>query len=304
MKLLVTGGHGLLGSALRNLAKDKFEVLAPKRSELDLEDGSRLEKYLKTHKPDYCIHAAAAVYGLGGHKLHPNKALLVNSKIDINLISALHKTSISKFIYIGTVASYGYPYKGNELQEQDFFTGVPHVGEYGYAMAKRFGYDLTNSLSEVGTKTSYAVMTNMFGPNDNFNSATGHVIPSLISRAVDASEAGGPLTVWGRPTDTRDFMFSNAAAGRLLQILSEESISLVNIGSGIERSISSVVQSIASHLGISEIEYSPNYISSISHRVLDISLLESVCGVYPDNFEQDLIDTIEWYKSNKLKART
>jgi nucleoside-diphosphate-sugar epimerase len=99
-------------------------------------------------------------------------------------------------------------------------------------------------------------------------------------------------------------MCSNAAAGRLLQILNEESISLVNIGSGIERSISSVVQSIANHLGISEIEYSPNYISSISHRVLDISLLESVCGVYTDNFEQDLINTIEWYKSNRVNART
>ena len=169
MKLLITGSRGLLGSALRMQSEGLFEIFAPTRSELDLEDGIAVENYISNLRPDYCIHTAAHVYGLGGHKLHPNKALFLNSKIDINLISALHETSIEHFVYVGTVASYGFPYLSQPLHERDFMKGVPHAGEYGYAMAKRFGYDLSSSLKLNGTSVTYAIMTNLFGPFDNFN---------------------------------------------------------------------------------------------------------------------------------------
>ncbi len=94
MKLLVTGSSGLLGSAIRSQCDGLFEVFAPTRTQLDLEDGVAVAKYIASLRPDYCIHAAAHVYGLGGHKLHPNKALLLNSKKDINLISALSDTTL------------------------------------------------------------------------------------------------------------------------------------------------------------------------------------------------------------------
>jgi GDP-L-fucose synthase len=209
-----------------------------------------------------------------------------------------------QFIYVGTVASYGHPYKTNALKEKDFLSGLPHIGEYGYAMAKRFGFDLANSLRENEVKVTYAVMTNLFGPNDNFNHQTGHVIPSLIARSRNAKRDSVPLEVWGRPTDTRDFLYSGVAAQRLLQLLTKEFDGTVNIGSGIERSIASVVDVITSCLQISDVRYKEVPLSTINHRVLDIELLETTCGKIPDNFEENLRSTISWLESNHESARS
>ena len=204
MKLLITGASGLLGSAILEQAENSYEVYAPNRASLNLEDSQAVLKYVSKIRPDFCIHTAAHVYGLGGHKLHPNKSLFLNSKIDLNLISALSDVGINHFVYVGTVASYGYPYRKQPLNETDFLSGIPHVGEYGYAMAKRFGYDLSNSLKLNGASVTYAIMTNMFGPRDNFNESTGHVIPSLVSRAFRAIDMKKPLDVWGGKRQIRE----------------------------------------------------------------------------------------------------
>ena len=98
MKLLITGSGGLLGSALRTQSDSQYEVLAPTRGELDLEDPVKVREYIILHKPNLCIHSAAQVYGLGGHKLHPNKALLVNSRIDLNLITSFNEIGLEHFV--------------------------------------------------------------------------------------------------------------------------------------------------------------------------------------------------------------
>lgn len=303
MKLLITGGSGLLGTALTKLASKEYEVLAPTHSDLDLENFEAVSSFISTNKPDLCIHAAARVLGLGGHKLFPNASLLINSRIDINLISAFQSEPPKHFIYVGTVASYGYPYVSNALNEDNFFDGLPHIGEYGYAMAKRFGFDLASSMKDLGTSVTYAIMTNLFGPNDNFNNRTGHVIPSLISRSYESAKNKTPLEVWGKTTDTRDFLYSENAARRLLQALGAKHDGLLNIGSGIERSIESVVKSISHHFEIKDISLNNSAINSISHRVLDISKLETFFGYMPDTFEADLLQTMKWYSKNRTLAR-
>jgi GDP-L-fucose synthase len=303
LKLLVTGSSGLLGSAIRSQCDGLFEVLAPTRAQLDLEDGVAVANYIATLRPNYCIHTAAHVYGLGGHKLHPNKALFLNSKIDINLISALSETTPEHFVYVGTVASYGYPYLSQPLVESDFMKGVPHAGEYGYAMAKRFGFDLASSLKLNGTSVTYAIMTNMFGPKDNFNDKTGHVIPSLISRAYLALESKEPLQVWGEETDSRDFLYSEIAAKRIIQALNGRHEGLLNVGSGKERRIIDVAKIITDYLGVTGIEMKHGGVNAIHRRTLDISLLESKFGEIPDNFESNLKKTIDWYGGNRETAR-
>jgi len=303
LKILITGSGGLLGSAIKNQCEDLFEVYAPTRAELDLEDGVAVKDYVLKLQPQYCINAAAQVYGLGGHKLHPNKALFVNSKIDLNLISALNETKVEHFIYVGTVASYGYPYKVQPLKEIDFLSGIPHAGEYGYAMAKRFGYDLSNSLKLNGCSVTYAIMTNMFGPNDNFNESTGHVIPSLISRAFTAKQNSKPLQVWGGHSDTRDFLYSEIAATRIIQALNNRFDGMLNIGSGTERKIVDVANKIREVVGVDKIEQKHGGINAIHNRTLDISVLENKFGVIADDFERNLIKTIEWYQQNLASAR-
>ncbi len=303
MKLLITGATGLLGSAIRSQSDGPFEVFVPSRSELDLEDGVAVAKYVSRLRPDYCIHTAAHVYGLGGHKLHPNKALFLNSKIDINLISALSETSIEHFVYVGTVASYGYPYLSQPLIENEFMKGVPHAGEYGYAMAKRFGFDLASSLKLNGTSVTYAIMTNMFGPNDNFNEKTGHVIPSLISRAFLAIESDLPLQVWGEETDSRDFLYSEIAAKRIIQALQGRHDGLLNVGSGKERRIIDVAEIIKDYLGVAGLEMKHGGVNAIHRRTLNISLLEDKFGEIADDFENNLKKTIDWYRVNRETAR-
>lgn len=303
MKLLVTGSGGLLGSAIRSQSDTQYEVLAPTHAELDLEDPVRVHEYINLHKPNLCIHSAAQVYGLGGHKLHPNKALLVNSRIDLNLIASFNEIGLEHFVYIGTVASYGYPYKTLPLLESDFFQGVPHPGEYGYSMAKRFGYDLANSLKLNGTTVSYAVMTNLFGPNDNFNEKTGHVIPSLISRAVKAQDHESKLEVWGSEGDSRDFLFSEIAATRVIQILNSRYEGLINVGSGVEKRVFEVAELISKHLNLPGIKIKPGAVNAIHNRTLNISRLEKMFGQIKPDFEENLYRTINWFKQNEGKAR-
>jgi GDP-L-fucose synthase len=303
LKLLITGSKGLLGSALKSQSEGLFDVFSPDRKELDLEDGPAVTKYVVELQPDYCIHAAAHVYGLGGHKLHPNKALFLNSKIDINLISALNETGLEHFVYVGTVASYGYPYRTQPLVESDFMKGVPHAGEYGYAMAKRFGFDLSSSLKLNGATVTYAIMTNLFGPNDNFNDKTGHVIPSLIARGYQALDKASPLQVWGDESDSRDFLHSDIAAKRIIQALNGRHDGLLNIGSGKERKILEVATLIKDYIGISKIEMKHGGVNAIHNRILDIGLLESKFGAIEDDFETNLKITIDWFRTNKEIAR-
>jgi GDP-L-fucose synthase len=303
LKLLITGSTGLLGSSIRTQCDSLFEVSAPSRIQLDLEDGVAVARYISELQPDYCIHTAAHVYGLGGHRLHPNKALFLNSKIDINLISALSETNIEHFVYVGTVASYGYPYLTQPLVENDFMKGVPHAGEYGYAMAKRFGFDLASSLKLNGTSVTYAIMTNMFGPNDNFNDKTGHVIPSLIARGFTALESGSSLQVWGEETDSRDFLYSEIAAKRIIQALNGRHDGLLNIGSGKERRIIDVAMIIKDYLGLANLEMKHGGVNAIHKRTLNISLLENKFGEIPDEFESNLMKTIDWYRANRAVVR-
>jgi GDP-L-fucose synthase len=181
--------------------------------------------------------------------------------------------------------------------------GVPHAGEYGYAMAKRFGFDLSSSLKLNGTSVTYAIMTNMFGPNDNFNDKTGHVIPSLISRAYLALESKKLLQVWGEESDSRDFLYSEIAAKRIIQALNGRHDGLLNIGSGKERRIIEVAEIIKDFLGVKGIEMKLGGVNAIHKRTLDISLLEDKFGDIPDDFENNLKKTIEWYGENRVIAR-
>jgi GDP-L-fucose synthase len=303
LKLLITGSNGLLGSAIANQSRELFDVHAPTRDELDLEDSLAVQKYVSHLQPDYCIHAAAHVYGLGGHKLHPNKALFLNSKIDLNLISALSESKIEHFVYVGTVASYGYPYVSQPLSEIDFLSGTPHASEYGYAMAKRFGFDLSNSLKLNGTTVTYAIMTNLFGPKDNFNEKTGHVIPSLIARAFTSKRENTPLQVWGNSNDSRDFLFSGVAATRVIQALTYRYDGLLNIGSGKERRILDVAKFIVEEVGVVGITSQNGGLNAIHNRTLNISLLEKKFGAIEDEFESNLHETISWYEKNLDSAR-
>ena len=252
-KILVTGGDGLLGKALvaslRSSLPDS-QLLTPPRRELDLADAAAVDSYWQAHEPDAVFHLAAYVLGLGGNLAAGSSAFSLNARINHNVLLACLEHPPRRLFVAGTVASYKYPYDRLPLVEADVFLDEPHSGEYFYGLAKRAMWPYLQAIGRAGdTSTTMGLFTNMYGPGDNFNESSGHVVPSLVKRFVDAQRTNAEeVLVWGSPDTTRDFLFvSDAVAGLLASV--ENRVSLCNISSGRETTMGELVETITDVTG-------------------------------------------------------
>lgn len=304
-KVLVTGGSGLVGSAVAKKLRQNYEVLSPSRHDMDLLDSDSVRKYIENNRPDACVHAAAVVMGLGGNLNLPGASLFQNTQMDLNLFKALQTSKVSRVIYVSTVAGYGYPYLRQPLREEDFFKGAPHAGEYGYASSKRLAHAHAEALKSLtGANTSYLILTNIYGPNDRFNIQTGHVIPSLIAKASHASKRATSLEVWGNPDTVRDFVFSEDLGEAIASLLPLAHHGMLNISSGVGTQMQLVAETICHQFGLDVVDWQSNQPVGIPHRVVSN---EALCGLIefkPLNFVTGLEKTIEWYKQNPGRIRT
>jgi len=210
-RVLITGGRGMLGSALVEGLRELgfLNILAPTREEMDCAKSEDVNCFFDTHRPDYVFHLASLVFGIKGNLDNQLRSFNENTAISMNVINASGRCGVKKIFYAGTVASYGYPYKAMPLKENDFWDGLPHYGEYGYASAKRHGLIHLDILKNSGGPDFvYGILTNLYGPNDSFDSEAGHVIPSLVSKAVRSLNSSYVFDVWGNPAVTRDFLYS------------------------------------------------------------------------------------------------
>jgi GDP-L-fucose synthase len=307
-RILITGSNGVLGRYLLLHLKSigASKILAPKRSELDLEDLLCTRAYIQKHKPSIVIHLAATVYGLGGNIANPVQALVSNTLINNNLFSALSECPPTRIFFASTVAAYSYPFPDNGLHESAFFCGQPHDGEYGYAMAKRHAYAYLKLLKRTsGTNFIYGIFTNLYGRYDRFNATVGHVIPSLITKAYTASQNSDPLVVWGAPDTTRDFMHAADAASAIIHLIKSEFASeLVNISTGRAVSVGEVSEIIREAAGLDNLVFDASAPTGIKNRVVDNTLLTQ-SGFHPVVALRDgLIDLYDWYSSNRTIARS
>lgn len=302
-KILITGGSGLVGSSLLRRIQGRYEIFAPSHKELDLNNEKAVDEYLRVHKIDVCIHAAAVVFGLGGHLSNPGEALFANTRLDQNVFNAVRKNGLKKFIYVGTVAAYGFPYVQLPLREEDFYQGEPHESEYGYASAKRAASSFCKVLSDSGIPSIYCILTNVYGPNDRFNIATGHVIPSLIAKGSQAALSGEPLKVWGNPETTRDFIYVDDVAAAIDQLMDSPFQGNVNLSTGVETSMLDVAEGISRKFGIRSIQWEANKPQGIPKRVVSNKLLKSVINFKETDFQTGLDKTVEWYKNFKEEIR-
>lgn len=308
-KVLLTGGRGMLGTYTRLLLSNLSLacVLSPTRDEMDLSLLCSVENYLIEHKPDIVIHLAATVYGLGGNMSNPILSLTSNTLINNNLFSALAKFPVEHIFFASTVA--GYPFSGAtpniSLKEADFFSGMPHDGEFGYAMAKRHAYSYLKLLKRVcSTRFTYGIFTNLYGRYDRFDSTHGHVIPSLVAKSFLARERSEPLVVWGNPQSTRDFMHAADASSALIHLITKcPDLEVVNISSGNECPIANVAEMIARFSNVSSVVYDHDRPVGISRRVVDnTKLVQSgfQCSV---PIETGLLNLVEWFAGNRASAR-
>lgn len=300
LKYFITGGKGLLGSAICKKLKDKnIDFIAPNSDELNLLDLDAVTSFVEREQPTHLIHLASKVYGLKGNLENQFLSLSTNTAINNNIFIAVKNSSIKKIFYAGTVASYPYPYTNLPLDEEQLFRGNPHDGEYGYAVSKIHAYHYLNILSKYhGIESVYGVLTNLYGPNDRFDTDGGHVIPSLIRKACDAHDKRQPLQVWGMADTTRDFLYIDDAADAIL-LLCTKGNGIYNIASGVTSTMGDLVTHVCSAAEIIEpCIWQSDMPVGIPRRSVSLNKLQQLGWEPKISLCEGIALTYEWYRSN------
>lgn len=248
MRILITGGGGLLGSSLAECETDST-ILIAQREDADLREFSQVESLLRYHQPDAIIHAAALVGGIGGNLMKSGEYFFENTQINLNVLEASRRAGIKNLVaFMSTCV---FPNQATfPLTVDQLHAGPPHESNFGYAYSKRMlevqmrGYNY-----QWGTTYKLLVPANMYGPHDNFNLLEGHVIPALIHKTYRAREFGGPLVIWGSGKAQREFVFAPDVARIALETLKLDLSEPLIVTPGQEVSISELVELVTNALG-------------------------------------------------------
>lgn len=307
-KILITGGTGFLGSALVNrLKKLKCKkIYIVKRNQYDLVSQTDVRKVFKKYKPNIVFHLAAAVGGIGINSKNPGKFFYENAIMNLNLIHHSFLNKVEKIISTGSVSAYP---KNTSLpfDEKDIWKGYPDEVNSSYGIAKRIIH--THSLSyfkQYKFKSILALLTNLYGPNDNFNPNSSHVIAALIKKFYEGKKNNKKFVeVWGDGSSTRDFCFvEDIVEGLILVAKKYNKTDPINLGSGKEISIKKIALLIKEQIGFKgKIKWQKNKPSGSKRRLLKIKKAKQL-GFRPNiSIEQGIKRTIEWYLDNYKKIK-
>ncbi len=305
-RILITGGSGLVGHAVRNLLSETGfnRVIAPTRSDLDLLDAEATARFLADNQPEYVIHLASVVFGLLGNMKNQSLSIELNTLMNNSLFAAIRRTPVRRCFYAGSVASYPFPYPSLPLKEEMLFEGLPHYGEFGYALAKRHAYSYLQILNrEIGLEYTYGVFTNLYGENDRFDTENGHVIPSLIAKAYRAAKRGGDFEVWGDGRARRDFLHAEDAATAILLCLRQGGAHVMNISSQTSHTVQEVAAEIVKAAGLPKAKFLPDAPVGILNRIVDNSALRQLGFTPRISLAAGIARTYAWYAENQDKIR-
>lgn len=311
-KVLITGGYGFLGNEIfQKINKNEnFEVYRFRSSEFDLTKSIQAELLFKQIQPNYVIHAAARLGGIGDNQKSPASYFKTNMKIGLNVLelSAIHK--IDKLINIGTVCSYP-KYSPTPFKEENLWNGFPEKTNSAYGISKRALFSYSEALNQqYDLQSTNLLLANLYGPGDDFRVGTSHVIPALIRKIDDAiNQSKDFIEVWGDGSPTRDFLYVSDAANIICNFLNtnkEKPQEPINVGTGTETSIKYLIELISELMGFNgDIIYDPNKPNGQPQRVLNIERLIEIQGIL--NFtelKEGLKETIRFYSKNKESIRT
>lgn len=297
-KILITGAHGLVGSALANELRFQgySNLIEAGRNDCNLTDSHSVNEFFEKNKPEYVFHNAARVYGIMGNMNNKALSFYDNCIINTNVVHASHAYGVKKITAMGTGAVYPYPSPGLPLNEEMIFMGRPHHAENSYAQAKRAMLAMLEAYSEsYGLEWAYIVSCNLFGPRDKFDTVNGHVVPSLIKKFYDAKKNGEMVTVWGDGSAQRDFMYVADTARVAVEIMNHLS-GAVNIGSGRVYSIKEIVEMIAAIAGMPDrVAWDAGKPNGQDYRAYDLSKINSIDFETKSSIKQGLQDTWDWY---------
>jgi GDP-L-fucose synthase len=303
MKILVAGGTGLVGSAIvRELKRVNKDVVGISSKDVDLFDRDKTFAYIKKINPTVIIDAAAKVGGIGGNNSFPVEFLTQNLQIQSNLMDAAHAAKTEKFVFLGS--SCIYPRDCPQPIKEDYLlTGELEQTNSAYAIAKIAGIELIKSYrKEYGYKWISVMPTNLYGPNDNFDLETSHVLPALIRKFIEAKQNNkSEVTVWGSGTPMREFLHTDDLAKAILLCMEKyDDAQQINVGSGVEISILDLAHKIAEKVGFEgSIVMDSSKPDGTPRKVLEITKVSNLGWKPTISLDQGIASTVEWYLKNK-----
>lgn len=305
-KILITGSSGLLGSALvENLKEKKYKNLILINSKnVNLTNLNSIKKLITKNNPKYIFHCANKVFGFGGNQSNKFDMLNENLLINSNLLKAVINSKVKKILFVGSTAVYNEKLKYN-ISEDKIFYRKPHSSEYYYSLSKRIMLEQLLALKNFyNIPYVYVVMNNLYGPKDNFDIKTGHVVPSLIHKCLIAKKNNSIFNVWGSPKDKRCFLFSQDAAEALYLCMKQKKFNVINVGSAQEYKINDLVKIIKNELNfLGKIKWINSDIKTIKRRNIDLTRLKRTGFKEKWSLSLGIRKTILWLKSNYKSAR-
>jgi GDP-L-fucose synthase len=306
-EVTVTGGSGFLGSRIvQRLTEAGANVFVPRSAEFDLTQADRVAAMYERAKPQTVIHLAARVGGIGANQASPGTFFYDNLMMGALLIENARRTGVDKFVCVGTVCSYP-KFTPVPFREDDLWSGYPEETNAPYGIAKKaLLVQLQAYRREFGFNGIYLIPVNLYGPGDNFDLQTSHVIPALIRKCVEAAEAGEErVQLWGSGTPTREFLYVEDAAEAIIAgALNYEGADPVNLGTGREISIRDLAELIAKLTGFTgTFEWNTDKPDGQPRRALDTSRAQEKFGwTAKVGFEEGLRDTIDWFRRHGAVA--
>ncbi|HCC48850.1 MAG TPA: GDP-fucose synthetase [Elusimicrobia bacterium] len=304
-RITVTGGAGFLGSRVveKLRAAGAKEVFVPRSRDYDLTDMAAVRRLYADARPQVVIHLAAVVGGIGANRLNPGKFFYDNLMMGAQLMEEGRKAGVEKFVAAGTICAYP-KFAPVPFKEDDLWNGYPEETNAPYGLAKKMLLVQAQAYrAQYGFNAIFLLPVNLYGPGDNFNPESSHVIPALVKKFIAAIEAGEKeVTVWGTGKATREFLYVDDCAHAVcLAAARYDKPEPVNIGAGFEISIKDLAGVIARLTGFAgRILWDTSKPDGQPRRMLDTTRASEQFGFKAKtNFEEGLKQTIEWYRRNR-----
>jgi GDP-L-fucose synthase len=306
-RVTVTGGAGFLGSQVVNQLKlaGCRDIFVPRKQDYDLTEMGAVKRLYADAKPNLVIHMAAQVGGIGANRENPGKYFYDNMMMGAQMIEVARHAGLEKFVQIGTVCAYP-KFTPVPFKEEDLWNGYPEETNAPYGIAKKaLLVQLQGYRQQYGLKGIFLLPTNLYGPGDNFNPASSHVIPALIKKCVDAVDTNATyIEVWGTGSASREFLYvEDAARGIVMAAEHYDGEEPVNLGNHQEIKIRELVPLIADLCGFKgEIRWDASKPDGQPRRCLDTTRARDLFGFTATTaFREGLQKTITWYRQHAEK---